>query len=322
MDPNGFNDQQVKNETIEAERFLKQKRSPLKMKRSAMLQDTYDAYVEMRIARGKSYTNKALLIKRAKRKNVLAKQKEESLKILELYKDQPMGYQDIENNVKDESIEKTKSIDLNFKKETEQKRNKVKLESFQNRFSNPFLAMDLAILEKDVPINEYFFRFFKKYAISGLVFCLAIAHQLNKNPFGFARMTFSLGSWLWLRIALFGTISEILIIWLVSLSNKHMNFKRSCGVQSSLCATTTIGLTIANILMFYSPTVWLFMFVLTLIYGAMLHMIAYKKLYVLDERKCVRYVLMSYVYAFILITFWYGLAGADINRIIRCFIKY
>ncbi len=295
----------------EAIRFLSHTPSPLKMKRAFFLQECDALHIERRMVRGNRYNNRDLLIKRYKKNTFLDEVVEETLDV------------NVPTFISEERpLEKTVKLDVIVDEEENEEEEEILLDTFKLRFSSPFKAMDLALLQDVKHMKVYVQRYYRKYAISALVFSLAIANQLNQNPFGFARMTFSQGSWLWLRIALLGTLSELLMIVLVSLSNKAMNYKRSIVVQSCSCATSCIALTAANFSMFYSPTIWLFLFSLAIIYGAMARLIALKKAYRLSDEQGVKAVLLSYVYVFLLFTLWYGLVGQDISRIIHCFIKY
>lgn len=194
----------------------------------------------------------------------------------------------------------------------------VKEKQGKKSFFKP--VVDFTELMNDEHYFSYYFnKLLIKYVIFAFTFTFALGSNLNRSPFGFARLTFSQSAWLILRIIFFGVLIDLVTTWILA-KFKSDQFDKLFFVESSLARNMVIPFVIANLLIYQSLSVGFVCGIVAIVYSIWVHANIYKDIKEYSNMNGFAYAILRYVIIVACVFVLIQLFGSDMLRIINSFI--
>ncbi|MCR5230580.1 MAG: hypothetical protein K6D03_10685 [Solobacterium sp.] len=197
--------------------------------------------------------------------------------------------------------------------------------NFFRRFYNPVSCMYEQAASNDHQSRRGAVRRLAlKFFLSSVIGVYAVSRILNERPFGFARMTFTDGSWITARIVILGVVTQMLISMLQKLIcrgekgtyNKHLDIEAEASYFISLIMMAAGSLLMVN---YWAAGV---VFAVGLAAAVIMHVYAVELAYRSSRVQTLAAVILGSLIALALTAVYIRFLGDDIIRIVQSFVKF
>lgn len=214
------------------------------------------------------------------------------------------------NNIQEKEEKTMEKKPLDFKKWFDST-------AFMMRILNPVDACSLAVgMTYEEPFAAIR-RLILKYGVLSMSLTACIAKVINREPFGFVRITFSIGASLFMRLFVFGLVIELLSYYVLAWGKKE-SFFTTARSQSQFIYATLIPYVIGNAIVSNGDVASIVWIVCAFGISCLFHSIAFYYESLQDVKKAM-YKTIGWMGIVVFGSYiCIGHFGADILRMLEC----